>query len=79
MGHQKCYKNLPALWYLWHYKLNFFAYSRNIYGERNYNFKFDSVNVDPYELIKINNDIIYSNNLYLGFIPKSNSNYKFYG
>jgi hypothetical protein len=60
------------------YKLNFFGYSRNIYGEKNYNFKFDAVNVDPYELIKINNDIIYNNNLYLGFIPKPNSNYKFY-
>lgn len=60
------------------YRLNFFAYSRNIYGEKNYNFKFDSVNVNPYELIKINKDIIYSNNLYLGFMPKPNSNYKFY-
>lgn len=60
------------------YKLNFFGYSRNIYGEKNYNFKFDAVNVDPYELIKVSNDIIYSNNIYLGFIPKSNSNYKFY-
>jgi hypothetical protein len=59
-------------------RLNFFGYSRNIYGEKNYNFKFDAVNVDPYQLIKINNDIVYSNNLYLGFIPKSNSNYKFY-
>ena len=60
------------------YKLNFFAYSRNIYGEKNYNFKFDAVNIDPYELKKIDNDLIYDNNLYLGFIPKYDSNYKFY-
>jgi hypothetical protein len=59
-------------------RLNFFGYSRNIYGEKIYNFKFDSVNVDPYELIKINNDIVYNNNLYLGFIPKFDSNYKFF-
>ena len=60
------------------FRLNFFGYSRNIYGEKNYNFKFDAVNVDPYQLIKINNDIIYNNNLYLGFIPKNDSNYKFF-
>jgi hypothetical protein len=59
-------------------RLNFFGYSRNIYGEKIYNFKFDAVNVDPYELIKINNDIVYNNNLYLGFIPKFDSNYKFF-
>jgi hypothetical protein len=59
-------------------RLNFFGYSRNIYGEKIYNFKFDAVNVDPYELIKINNDIVYGNNLYLGFIPKFDSNYKFF-
>jgi hypothetical protein len=59
-------------------RLNFFGYSRNIYGEKIYNFKLDAVNVDPYELIKINNDIVYNNNLYLGFIPKFDSNYKFF-
>jgi hypothetical protein len=60
------------------FRLNFFGYSRNIYGEKNYNFKFDSVNVDPYQIVKINNDLIYNNNLYLGFIPKNDSNYKFF-
>jgi hypothetical protein len=60
------------------YKLNFFSYSRNIYNEKNYNFKFDSVNIDPYEIKKIDNDLIYDNNLYLGFIPKRSNNYKIY-
>lgn len=59
------------------YKLSYYGFSRNIYNEKNYNFKFDVLNINPHELKKINNDLIYDNNIYIGLIPKI-GNYKLY-
>jgi hypothetical protein len=53
------------------YRLSFFGFSKNIYNEKNYSFKFDSININPYELFKLDNDLIYDNSVYLGFIPKN--------
>jgi hypothetical protein len=60
------------------YNLNFFCYGRNIYNEKIYNFKFNSKNFDPNEVIRIDNEYIYNNNIYLGFIPRQNPNYTLY-
>jgi hypothetical protein len=35
------------------YKLNFYGFGRNIYNEKIYNFKFNTLNIDPYELKKL--------------------------
>lgn len=53
------------------YKLSYFGFSRNIFNEKTYNFKFDTLNLNPYKLVKLDNDIIYDNSVYLGFIPKN--------
>jgi hypothetical protein len=58
------------------YKLSFFGFSRNIYNEKNYSFKFDTLNLNPYEYYKINNELFYNNYVYLGFIPKNVSTYE---
>ena len=60
------------------YNLNFFCYGKNVYNEKIYNFKFISKNFDPNEIVRIDNDFIYSNNIYLGFIPRQNPNYTLY-
>jgi hypothetical protein len=60
------------------YKLNFFGYTKNIYNEKIYNFKFDTMDINPYELKKINNDLILDNSVYIGFIPKQSSSYDIY-
>jgi hypothetical protein len=60
------------------YKLNFFTYGKNIYNEKIYNFKFNVINSNPNELIRINNNFIYNNNIYLGFIPKPSNSYQIY-
>ena len=53
------------------YKLNFFGFSRNIYNEKIYSFKFDTLELNPNEYYKINNELFYNNYVYLGFIPKN--------
>jgi hypothetical protein len=58
------------------YKLSFFGFSRNIYNEKNYSFKFDTLNLNPYEYYKINNELFYNNYVYLGFMPKNVSTYE---
>jgi hypothetical protein len=58
------------------YKLSFFGFSRNIYNEKKYSFKFDTLNLNPYELYKINNELFYNNYVYLGFIPKNFTSYE---
>ena len=60
------------------YKLNFFGYGRNIYNEKIYNFKFNNINSNPNDLIRIENNLIYNNNIYLGFIPKPSNSYQIY-
>jgi hypothetical protein len=55
------------------YTLNYFGFARNIYNEKNYNFKFDTLKLDPYKLISIDNNMVYDNSVYLGFIPKKNN------
>jgi hypothetical protein len=60
------------------YNLNFFGYGRNIYNEKIYNFKFDYKNFNPSDLVKIGNDFIYDNNIYLGFIPRQSTYYSLY-
>jgi len=60
------------------YKLNFFTYGRNVFNEKTYNLKFNVINCNPNELIRINNDFIYNNYVYLGFIPKPSSSYQIY-
>ena len=56
------------------YVLTHFSYSKNIYNERNYHFKINSLELDPYKLISLSsqtgNDVVYDNKVYLGFIPK---------
>lgn len=54
------------------YNLSYFSYSKNSFNERNYFFNFNTVNADPNKLIKIDDSVVYDNNLYLGFIPKIN-------
>jgi hypothetical protein len=54
------------------YNLSFFAYSKNVFNERNYYFSFNTVDVNPNKLIKIDDSIVYDNSIYLGFIPKIN-------
>ena len=51
-------------------KLNFLGFNRNLYNEKKYNFQFDSTKLNPNELIKVNDDYIYNNNIYVGFIPR---------
>jgi hypothetical protein len=58
------------------YKLNFFSYSKNIYNEKNYSFNFNTVNLNPYELFKLDKDLIYDNCVYLGFMPKNMNVYE---
>jgi len=53
-------------------KLNYYAYSKNIFNERNYSFMFNTVNVNPNEIVELDKEFIYNNNIYLGFIPKNN-------
>jgi hypothetical protein len=53
-------------------KLNYYGYSKNIYNEKNYSFLFNTTNINPYEEVLVDNDIIYDNKVYLGFIPKNN-------
>ena len=53
-------------------KLNYYGYSKNIYNEKNYSFLFNTTKINPYEEILLDNDIIYDNKVYLGFIPKNN-------
>lgn len=60
------------------YKLSYFGFSRNIYNEKNYNFKFDSFEIDPNKLVNLGNDLVYDNNVYLGFIPKNLDIYEKY-
>jgi hypothetical protein len=71
------------------YKLSFFGYNKNIYNEKNYNFKFESKFIDPNEIIKINvppslgrpgllENYIFNNYVYLGFIPKPSNYYSLY-
>jgi len=60
------------------FKLSYFGFSRNIYNEKLYNFKFDNINVDPNKLVRLGNDFIYDNNVYLGFIPKNMTTYEAY-
>jgi hypothetical protein len=55
------------------YSLNYFGFARNVFNEKNYNFKFDTLNLNPYKLISIDKDIVYDNSVYLGFIPKDNN------
>jgi hypothetical protein len=64
-------ENLSAITIDSTYKLSFFGFSKNIYNEKIYNFKFDTLNLNPYELYKINNELFYNNYVYLGFIPKN--------
>jgi len=59
-------------------KLNFFGYSKNAYKEKNYSFKFNTLKLDPNELVRIGNNFIYNNSVYLGFIPKQSVNYTLY-
>lgn len=54
------------------YKINYYAYSKNIFNEKNYSFMFNTINLNPKEIIKIDNDNVYDNKVYLGFIPKNN-------
>jgi len=65
-------ENLSAITDNSSYRLSFFGFSKNIYDEKIYNFKFDTLNLNPYELYKINNELFYNNYVYLGFIPKNN-------
>jgi hypothetical protein len=60
------------------FNLNFLSYSKNIYNEKIYNFKFDSKNFDSNELVRIGNDFIYNNYIYLGFIPRQSTYYSLY-
>jgi len=64
------------------YVLSHFSYQKNIYNERNYHFKFNTLTLDPYKLILIssqtNNDIVFDNKIYLGFIPKVPFNLNMY-
>jgi hypothetical protein len=64
------------------YVLNHFSYQKNIYNERNYHFKFNTLNLDPYKLISLSsqtdNDVVYDNKVYLGFIPKVPFNLNIY-
>lgn len=53
------------------YKFSFFGFSRNIFNEKIYNFKFDTIDTNPNDFLKLNNEKIYNNNIYLGFIPKN--------
>ena len=64
-------ENLSAITVDSTYKLSFFGFSKNIYNEQIYNFKFDTISLNPYELYKINNELFYNNYVYLGFIPKN--------
>ena len=65
-------ENLSAITVDSSYKLSFFGFSRNIYNEKIYNFKFDTLSLNPYELYKINDELFYNNYVYLSFIPKNN-------
>jgi len=65
-------ENLSAITDNSSYRLSFFGFSKNIYNEKIYNFKFDTLNLNPYELYKINDELFYNNYVYLGFIPKNN-------
>ncbi len=60
------------------YVLTYFSYSKNIYNERNYHFKINTLELDPYKLISLSsqtgNDVVYDNKVYLGFIPKVDLN-----
>ena len=58
------------------FKLSYFGFSRNVYNEKLYNFKFDNINVDPNKLVRLGNDYIYDNNIYLGFLPKNMTAYE---
>lgn len=62
--------------------LNYFTYSRNLFGERNYHFRFNTSILDPKELIFLssstNTELIYDNSIYLGFTPKVDSNLTIY-
>jgi hypothetical protein len=53
------------------YKLSFFGFSKNIYNEKIYSFKFDTLDLNPNEYYKINDELFYNNYVYLGFIPKN--------
>jgi hypothetical protein len=65
-------ENLSAITDNSSYRLSFFGFSKNIYNEKIYNFKFDTLSLNPYELYKINNELFYNSYVYLGFIPKNN-------
>jgi hypothetical protein len=52
------------------YSLSFFGFSRNIFNEKIYNFRFDTLDLNPNEFYKLDNNLIYNNYIYLGFIPK---------
>lgn len=58
--------------------LNYFAYSRNIFGERNYHFRFNTLNLNPSNLILLSSStktqFIYDNDVYVGIIPKVDFN-----
>jgi hypothetical protein len=58
------------------FKLSYFGFSRNVYNEKLYNFKFDNINVNPNKLVRLDNDFIYDNNVYLGFLPKNMTAYE---
>lgn len=64
-------ENLSAITNDSNYKLSFFGFSKNIYNEKIYSFKFDTLDLNPNEYYKINNELFYNNYVYLGFIPKN--------
>jgi hypothetical protein len=64
-------ENLSAITNDSNYSLSYFGFSRNIYNEKIYSFKFDTLNLDPHEYFRLNDNLIYNNYVYLGFMPKN--------